>query len=183
MFKLPFSKRRKTIAAKFGLGNSFASKASSDPAAQLAAEILDASVVCSLQLEAAVPSNVPATPVSAPPSFALATEFAAVFTSLALDLMIIREHRGVLRAKLLCLFPDDVKDKFIEREEEYRACSQIMVADKPLSGDGVVNRMALHLARTCGSSFNPEILRQSAVIFANISREFNLRELVLACVA
>jgi hypothetical protein len=182
MFKLRFFKRRRTVAAKFGLANSFASKANSDPAAQLTAEILDASVVCALQLEAGTARNAPATPDSASSTFPLATEFAAAFTSLALDLMLIEEHRGVLRAKLLFLLPDDVKDKFIEREEEYAACTEVMVADKPLTGTGVVNRMALHLASLCGSSFNREILRQSAVIFANISRELNLRELVLACV-
>ena len=173
----PFSRRRQTIARKFGLTNSFASKSNSDPASQLCGEILDASLVCAIQLAAGLSK-----PSLLESGFALASEFAAAFTALALNLMLLREHRETLRAKLLFLFPEEVKEKFIKREQEFLTCSQLFVADKPLSGDGIVNRMSLHVAEACGSSFNPEVLRQSAVVFASVSRELNLRRLALACV-
>lgn len=182
MFKLPFFGRRRTVAAKFGLTNSFASKSNSDPASRLTAEILDGSLVCALQLVAGLVQHVPSVPDGASSTFPFASEFAAAFTSEALNLALFAEHRSVLRAKLLFLLPDEVKEKFMEREEEYTACSEVMVPAKPLTGDGVVNRLALHLADVCGCSGDPEIFRQTAVIFANMSRDLNFRELVLASV-
>jgi hypothetical protein len=166
-----------TIANKFNLKSSFSDKASSDPVAQIAAEILDAALVCAFHLESIAPREDQPSSVI----FALAGEFAATFSCLALDLMPITEHREALRGKLLMLFPEDIANTFLARESEYSDCSEVFVPDKPLSGDGVVNKMALHVAALCGSSFNPEILRQSAVIFASVSRELNLKELVLAC--
>ena len=163
--------------------NSFASEANSDPAVRLTAEILDASVICALQFQAGTALNAPETHDIASTTFALAAEFAAAFTCLALKLVLIVEHRDALRSKLLFLLPDEVKGKIIEREDEYVACAEVMVVDKPLTGAGVVNRLALHLASLLGSPFTPEVFRQSAVVFADISGKLNLRELVSACVA
>jgi hypothetical protein len=175
------SSERQTVAAKFGLKNSFSVKASTDPSDQLTAEILDAATVCAAHFESLASEIDTAAAQSANLFFALASEFAAAFTWLALSLTSIREQQDVLRHKLLFLLPEDVKNAFLAREPVYSACAATFVPDKPLAGDGVVNKLALRVADICGSRYNPELLRQCVVVFADVSSVLELRQRVRDC--